>query len=183
VPRYYVVHNLPFIVIITICCTYFVSVFSCLVKNRINFVTDFSDITEPNIVIPSLSESDTYFAPISPAANTATSTVSVSAVGSSVNSSVMSSGNCGNAGGTGSSGSVSVKPTLLLEMLQRGGQNQVGQGDAALPPIIRAPSIRDLGKEPLIHACCLFMLCLNFEILQLGRQIRSSHCKISLKLY
>lgn len=133
-------------------------------------------------MIPPLSESDTYFAPISPAANTATSTVSVSAVGSSV-SSVMSSGNGGNAGGTGSSGSVSVKPTLLLEMLQRGGQNQVGQGDAALPPIIRAPSIRDLGKEPLIHACCLFMLCLNFEILQLDRQIRSSHCKISLKLY
>jgi len=130
-------------------------------------------------VIPPLSESDTYFAPISPAANTATSTVSVSAVGSSV----MSSGNGGNAVGTGSSGSLSVKPTLLLEMLQRGGQNQVGQGDAALPPIIRAPSIRDLGKEPLIHACCPFMLCLNLEILQLDRQIRSTHCKISLKLY
>lgn len=124
-------------------------------------------------MIPPLSESDTYFAPISPAANTATSTVSVSAVGSSVSSSVMSSGN-----GTGSSGSVSVKPTLLLEMLQRGGQNQVGQGDAALPPIIRAPSIRDLGKEPLIHACYL-----NPEILQLDRYIRSNNCKISLKLY
>jgi hypothetical protein len=77
-----------------------------------------------------------------------------------VGSSVMSSGNGGNAGGTGSSGSVSVKPTLLLEMLQRGGQNQVGQGDAALPPIMRAPSIRDLGKQPLIHACCPFVLCL-----------------------
>lgn len=134
-------------------------------------------------MIPPLSESDTYFAPISPAANTATSTVSISAVGSSVSSSVMSSGNGGNAGGTGNSGSVSVKPSLLLEMLQRGGQNQVGQIDAALPPIIRAPSIRDLGKEPLIHACCPFMLCLNFEILQLDGQIRSSHCKISLILY
>jgi hypothetical protein len=71
---------------------------------------------------------------------------------------VMTSGNGGNAGGTGSSGSVSVKPTLLLEMLQRGGHNQVGQSDAALPPIIRVPSIRDLGKQPLIYACCLFML-------------------------
>lgn len=120
-------------------------------------------------MIPPLSESDTYFAPISPAANTATSTVSVSAVGSSVSSSVMSSGNSGNAGGTGSSGSLSVKPTLLLEMLQRGGQNQVGQGDTALPPIIRAPSIRDLGKEPPIHACCPFLLCLNFESLQVDR--------------
>lgn len=129
-------------------------------------------------MIPPLSESDTYFAPISPAANTATSTVSVSAVGSSVSSSVMSSGN-----GTGSSGSVSVKPTLLLEMLQRGGQNQVGQGDAALPPIIRVPSIRDLGKEPLIHACYPFILCLSPEILQLDRYIRSNNCKISLKLY
>jgi hypothetical protein len=99
-------------------------------------------------VIPPLSESDTYFAPISPAANTAASTVSVTAVGSSVSSNVMSSGNSGsNTGRTGSSGSVCVKPTLLLEMLQRGGQNQAGQGDAALPPIIKAPSIRDLGKQ------------------------------------
>ncbi|XP_069683292.1 eukaryotic translation initiation factor 4E transporter-like isoform X2 [Periplaneta americana] len=80
-----------------------------LLNNIIN------DITEPNIMIPPLSESDTYFAPISPAANTATSSMSVSAVGSN------------------------TKPTLLLEMLQRG-----GQGDAALPPVIRAPSIRDL---------------------------------------
>ncbi|PNF25668.1 hypothetical protein B7P43_G00632 [Cryptotermes secundus] len=109
-----------------------------LLNNIIN------DITEPNIVIPPMSESDTYFAPISPAANTATSTVSVSAVGSSVSSNVMSSGNGGNTGGTGSSGSVCVKPTLLLEMLQRGGQNQSTQGDATLPTIIRAPSIRDL---------------------------------------
>jgi hypothetical protein len=87
-----------------------------------------------------------------------------------VSSSVMSSGNNGNAGLTGSSGSLSVKPTLLLEMLQRGGQNQVVQGDTALPPIIRAPSIRDLGKEPLIHACCLFLFCLNFESFQVDRQ-------------
>jgi hypothetical protein len=66
---------------------------------------------------------------------------------------VMSSGNSGNTGGTSSSGgSVCVKPTLLLEMLQRGGQNQVAQGDATLPPIIRAPSIRDLGKQLQVHA-------------------------------
>lgn len=113
-------------------------------------------------MIPPLSESDTYFAPISPAANTATSTVSVSAVGSSVSSNVMSSGNGGNTGGTGSSGSVCVKPTLLLEMLQRGGQNQATHGDATLPPIIRAPSIRDLGKKLLVHACHLVRLALIF---------------------
>jgi hypothetical protein len=80
-----------------------------------------------------------------------------------VSSSVMSSGNGGNVGGTRSSGSVSVKPTLLLAMLQRGGQNHVGQGDAALPPIIRAPSIRDLGKQPLIHAFFPFMWCLSLK--------------------
>lgn len=99
-------------------------------------------------MIPPLSESDTYFAPISPAANTATSTISVSAVGSS---NVMNSGNSGNTDGTGSIGSVCVKPTLLLEMLQRGSQNQATQGDATLPPIIRAPSIRDLGKQLLVY--------------------------------
>jgi hypothetical protein len=65
---------------------------------------------------------------------------------------VVSSGNSGSsAGRTDSSGSVCVKPTLLLEMLQRGGQNQPGQGHAALPPVIKAPSIRDLGKQLLVQ--------------------------------
>jgi hypothetical protein len=66
---------------------------------------------------------------------------------------VMISGNSGNTGGTSSSGSVCVKPSLLLEMLQRGGQNQAAQGDVTLPPVIKAPSIRDLGKQLLVHVC------------------------------
>lgn len=127
---------------------------------------NFSDITEPNIVIPTLSESDTYFAPISPAANTVTSTISVSEVGSNVTSDVMSCGDGSNIGGTGSSGSVCVKPTLLLEMLQRGGQNQAGQGDATLPPIIRAPSIRDLGEQLIVSIYCPIRL--DLEVLQVG---------------
>jgi hypothetical protein len=72
-----------------------------------------------------------------------------------VSSNVMSSGNSGsNTRGTGISSSMCVKPTLLLEMLQRGGQNQAGSSDAALPPIIKAPSIRDLGKQLLVQVLC-----------------------------
>lgn len=67
-------------------------------------------------MIPSLSESNAYFTPISPAANT--------------------SSNMNNVGNNGSS--ANAKPTLL-EMLQRG-----GQGDTSLPSV-KPPSIRDLG--------------------------------------
>ena len=131
----------------------------CFTKCTIPNFVYFLDITEPNIVIPPLSESDTYFAPISPAANTAASNVSVSAVSSSVTSG-------GNDARSGNGGSVGVKPTLLLEMLQRGGQTQAGQGDSALPPIIRAPSIRDLGKQLLFCEC--FSQVLMFLDLVLG---------------
>ena len=104
-----------------------------------------------------MGESDTYFAPISPAANTAASNVPVSAVNNNVTSS-------GNDAGTGNGGSVglNLKPSLLLEMLQRGGQTQTSQGDSALPPVIRPPSIRDLGKQLCKLYWCLWKIILDY---------------------
>ncbi|XP_031364797.1 eukaryotic translation initiation factor 4E transporter-like [Apis dorsata] len=77
-----------------------------------------NDITEPNIQIPSVTESNTYFAPISPANTTTTNNTT--------------------------SNTTSVK---LLEMLQRGNKsNQNGQGDATntVIPMMKSSSIKDM---------------------------------------
>ncbi|XP_061933532.1 eukaryotic translation initiation factor 4E transporter isoform X3 [Apis cerana] len=77
-----------------------------------------NDITEPNIQIPSVTESNTYFAPISPANTTTTNNTT--------------------------SNTTSVK---LLEMLQRGNKSsQNGQGDAAntVIPMMKSSSIKDM---------------------------------------
>lgn len=80
-----------------------------------------NDITEPNIQIPSVTESNTYFAPISPANTTTTNNTT--------------------------SNTTSVK---LLEMLQRGNKSsQNGQGDAAntVIPMMKSSSIKDMGEN------------------------------------
>lgn len=79
-----------------------------------------NDITEPNIQIPSVTESNAYFAPISPANTTTTSTAA---------------------------SSTGVK---LLEMLQRGNKpSQNGQGDAAstVVPLMKNTTIKDMGEN------------------------------------
>lgn len=79
-----------------------------------------NDITEPNIQIPSVTESNTYFTPISPA-NTTTANTSTPSTG--------------------------VK---LLEMLQRGNKpSQNGQGDATstVVPLMKNTSIKDMGEN------------------------------------
>ncbi|XP_024222140.1 eukaryotic translation initiation factor 4E transporter-like isoform X10 [Bombus vosnesenskii] len=76
-----------------------------------------NDITEPNIQIPSVTESNTYFAPISPANTTATNNTT------------------------------STTGVKLLEMLQRGNKpSQNGQGDAAstVIPMMKSSSIKDM---------------------------------------
>ncbi|XP_034935730.1 eukaryotic translation initiation factor 4E transporter-like isoform X2 [Chelonus insularis] len=75
-----------------------------------------NDITEPNIQVPSVTESNTYFTPISPA-----NSMNISA-------------------------SQAPAPAVkLLEMLQRGKPNQNGQGDVAnhMMPM-KNPSIKDM---------------------------------------
>lgn len=88
--------------------------------------TPLSELTEPtNIVIPGLGESDTYFAPISPAA------------------------------ATGVPGTVGpppgAKPVTLLEMLQRGKQNpphQHQQHHAKQPNTADVPPVlKNMGKH------------------------------------
>lgn len=79
-----------------------------------------NDITEPNIQIPSVTESNTYFAPISPANTTSTNNTT---------------------------STIGVK---LLEMLQRGNKpSQNGQGDAtsSVVPMIKNSSIKDMGEN------------------------------------
>ncbi|XP_044577225.1 eukaryotic translation initiation factor 4E transporter-like isoform X4 [Cotesia glomerata] len=76
-----------------------------------------SDITEPNIQVPIVNESNTYFAPISPANST----------------------NINNA--------PSASEVKLLEMLQRGNKsNQNGQGDTAINMVqmLKTPSVKDI---------------------------------------
>ncbi|XP_050595605.1 eukaryotic translation initiation factor 4E transporter-like isoform X6 [Bombus affinis] len=76
-----------------------------------------NDITEPNIQIPSVTESNTYFAPISPANTTATNNTT------------------------------STTGVKLLEMLQRGNKpSQNGQGDAVstVIPMMKSSSIKDM---------------------------------------
>jgi translation initiation factor 4E transporter len=83
-----------------------------------------NDISEPNIHIPSVTESNTYFAPISPAANTHNNIMPPQ-----------------------SSSSTGIK---LLEMLQRNSKppNQNGQGDAtsAVIPMMKNSSIKEIGE-------------------------------------
>ncbi|XP_046386068.1 uncharacterized protein LOC124155907 isoform X9 [Ischnura elegans] len=91
-----------------------------LLNNIIN------EITEPNIVIPSLGGPDSYFAPISPAASTT--------IGGGIR---------------GQDQDSSSKPSLLLEMLHRGNnqlrnQNQTQQPDNLAPGMMKPPSIKDL---------------------------------------
>lgn len=79
-----------------------------------------NDITEPNIQIPSVTESNTYFAPISPANTTA------------------------------ANNTTSTTGVKLLEMLQRGNKpSQNGQGDAAstVIPMMKSSSIKDMGEN------------------------------------
>ncbi|XP_076224796.1 uncharacterized protein LOC116426797 isoform X3 [Nomia melanderi] len=76
-----------------------------------------NDITEPNIQIPSVTESNTYFAPISPANTTTNATTS------------------------------STTGVKLLEMLQRGNKpSQNGQGDATstVVPLMKNATIKDM---------------------------------------
>ncbi|CAD6230459.1 GSCOCG00006768001-RA-CDS [Cotesia congregata] len=79
-----------------------------------------SDITEPNIQVPTVNESNTYFAPISPANST------------NINK------------------APSASEVKLLEMLQRGNKsNQNGQGDTAINMVkmLKTPSVKDIGKN------------------------------------
>ena len=79
-----------------------------------------NDISEPNIQIPSVTESNTYFAPISPAANTHN-----------------------NANSSRHTSSTGIK---LLEMLQRNSKppSQNGQGDVNnIMPMMKNTSIKE----------------------------------------
>ncbi|XP_048263916.1 eukaryotic translation initiation factor 4E transporter isoform X2 [Bombus terrestris] len=84
-----------------------------------------NDITEPNIQIPSVTESNTYFAPISPANTTATNNTT------------------------------STTGVKLLEMLQRGNKpSQNGQGDAVstVIPMMKSSSIKDMVGGKVVHS-------------------------------
>lgn len=108
-----------------------VSIQDELLNNLLN------DITEPKIKIPSVTESNTYFAPISPATTTTTNNSNASTNG--------------------------VK---LLEMLQRGNKpNQNGQGDATsgIVPMMK----KDMGMSSLfirLGLLSLTELCSVFRI-------------------
>nr|CAD7194059.1 unnamed protein product [Timema douglasi] len=85
------------------------------------------ELSDTNIFIPSLSESDTYFAPISPAA----STTSLSLPQSSC---------------LKSNGNFKVNPSLLLEMLHRGSDISELSASAI------NPSIKDLEAAGKVHS-------------------------------
>lgn len=78
-----------------------------------------NDITEPNIQIPSVTESNTYFAPISPANTTANNTTSTTGV------------------------------KLLEMLQRGNKPNQNGQGDVVgtVIPMMKSSSIKDMGEN------------------------------------
>ncbi|KAG8226919.1 hypothetical protein J437_LFUL005676, partial [Ladona fulva] len=97
-----------------------------LLNNMIN------EITEPNIVIPSLGGPDSYFAPISPAAST----------------------NLGG-GATIQDQESASKSSLLLEMLHRGSHQRPQrqqQPDNMTPGLIKPPTIKDLEITGKLHS-------------------------------
>lgn len=115
-----------------------------------------NDITEPNIQIPSVTESNTYFAPISPANTTTTNNTT--------------------------SNTTSVK---LLEMLQRGNKSsQNGQGDATntVIPMMKSSSIKDMGENLNVNLFNFYYYYHYFEILLL-LLIKIKHCMYSFSIY
>lgn len=91
-----------------------------------------NDITEPNIQIPSVTESNTYFAPISPANQTTNNTTST----------------------TG------VKLLEMLQRGNKQQHSQNGQADLTTPviPLMKSSSIKDMGKIVLNHIVCFKLI-------------------------
>lgn len=83
-----------------------------------------NDITEPNIQIPSVTESNTYFAPISPANTTANNTTSTTGV------------------------------KLLEMLQRGNKPNQNGQGDvvSTVIPMMKSSSIKDMVGGKVVHS-------------------------------
>lgn len=78
-----------------------------------------NDITEPNIQIPSVTESNTYFAPISPANTTTNTTTST----------------------TG------VKLLEMLQRGSKPSQNGQGDATSTVVPLMKSTSIKDMGEK------------------------------------
>nr|CAD7428991.1 unnamed protein product [Timema monikensis] len=100
---------------------------SSLQEDILNNIINVKELSDTSIFIPSLSESDTYFTPISPAA----STTSLSLPQSSC---------------LKSNGNFKVNPSLLLEMLHRGSDISELSASAI------NPSIKDLEAAGKVHS-------------------------------
>lgn len=91
-----------------------------------------NDITEPNIQIPSVTESNAYFAPISPANTTNTTTPT-----------------------TG------VKLLEMLQRGNKPNQNGQGDAANSIAPMMKNSSIKEMGKISLKKTSYALRICVN----------------------